>query len=79
MVRDLDVEPQPRQPTATATAATSARPAGGRRARARADGMAPGSAQPTQGQTGSPPKPPEQGDGSPKERKPRNRRHGRPR
>jgi SecD/SecF fusion protein len=68
MVRDLGVEPeQEPQPAA----ARSGRPAGGRRARSRSNG----------GQT---PKPPAQGGdgtegGDDKPKKPRNRRHGRPR
>ncbi|HET6547915.1 MAG TPA: protein translocase subunit SecF, partial [Solirubrobacter sp.] len=76
MVRDLDVETTPEKPAARQPAATgAARPAGGRRARARADGDAepPGSGPSAPaGENG--------GDGgAPKERKPRNRRHGRPR
>ncbi|HEX5622538.1 MAG TPA: protein translocase subunit SecF, partial [Solirubrobacteraceae bacterium] len=69
MVRDLGVEEaQERQPAA---AARSGRPAGGRRARSRANG-------------GQNPKPPAQGGdgadgGDDKPKKPRNRRHGRPR
>ena len=63
MVRDLGVEEEP-QPAA---ARSANRPAGGRRARSRANG-------------GQAPKPP-QGDGGDgeKPKKPRNRRHGRPR
>ena len=66
MVRDLGIEKE--QPQPAAARATGSRPAGGRRARSRADG----------GQ--SQPKPP-QGDGESgeKPKKPRNRRHGRPR
>jgi len=71
MVRDLGIEEEEKQPAA----ARSGRPAGGRRARSRANG----------GQTGQP-RPPQQnpqqdsGDGSgDKPKKPRNRRHGRPR
>ncbi|HET8756857.1 MAG TPA: protein translocase subunit SecD [Solirubrobacteraceae bacterium] len=67
MVRDLGIEEEQRQPAA----ARSGRPAGGRRARSRSDG----------GQT--PPKPPAAGGdgagGEDKPKKPRNRRHGRPR
>ena len=69
MVRDLGVEEEKkRAPEPAATGAS--RPAGGRRARARQNGMAPpaGPAKPAEGE----PK-------EPKERKPRNRRHGRPR
>jgi SecD/SecF fusion protein len=76
MVRDLGVEEAARrQPQPAAAATSSSRPAGGRRARARANGgVTPPAAGP------SPQKPPEPpGDGAPKERKPRNRRHGRPR
>jgi SecD/SecF fusion protein len=61
MVRDLGIEDeQPRQP---AGARAGSRPAGGRRARSRAE------------QQGQPP----QEDGADKPKKPRNRRHGRPR
>jgi SecD/SecF fusion protein len=73
MVRDLNVEeekPAARQPAA---AGASGRPVGGRRARARAEG----------GGNGSPPTGPSSssgnGEGDAKDRKPRNRRHGRPR
>jgi SecD/SecF fusion protein len=74
MVRDLDVEPERTQEQPQPAATGAARPAGGRRARARANGMAPPAG------TGQAP-PPRDGDGdaTPKERKPRNRRHGRPR
>jgi SecD/SecF fusion protein len=69
MVRDLDVEQQQPQPAA------AGRPIGGRRARARQNGP---------GRPAQPPPPRAGGDGdgdgeAPKERKPRNRRHGRPR
>ena len=71
MVRDLGIEEEEqRQPAA---AARSGRPAGGRRARSRANGQT------------RPPKPPAPGDGGgdgsdkPPQKKPRNRRHGRPR
>jgi SecD/SecF fusion protein len=74
MVRELGVgeeKPAVRQPAAAASA--GGRPAGGRRARARANG----------GATPPPAAPPTPGDGSTeetgKERKPRNKRHGRPR
>jgi SecD/SecF fusion protein len=77
MVRELGVdEPAPaaRQPAATGA---GGRPAGGRRARARAEGATgngtppstPPSASPGNGENGDPNK----------DRKPRNRRHGRPR
>ena len=66
MVRDLGIEEaQQRQPAA---APSGSRPAGGRRARSRADSQNP-PAQPPQGG----------GDGADKPKKPRNRRHGRPR
>jgi SecD/SecF fusion protein len=68
MVRDLGIEGE-RQPAATG----GHRPAGGRRARSRAEGGAP--QPPTSGSdsgSGS-------GDGENKPKKPRNRRHGRPR
>jgi SecD/SecF fusion protein len=66
MVRDLGLENQP----APQPAAAGQRPIGGRRARARQQQNGPGR---------TPPPPNTQGDGGPKERKPRNRRHGRPR
>lgn len=65
MVRELGVQEEKPEPQPAATGAT--RPAGGRRARARAQAQA-------EAENGPPP----DGD-SPKERKPRNRRHGRPR
>jgi SecD/SecF fusion protein len=72
MVRELGVEdskPQDRQPAG----ASAARPAGGRRARARADGGKPPASSPSASASGN-------GEGeAAKERKPRNRRHGRPR
>jgi SecD/SecF fusion protein len=67
MVRDLGLEDQEAQPAA----APAGRPAGGRRARSRGNG---GAQQPKPQQ---PPKP--EGDGGDKPKKPRNRRHGRPR
>jgi SecD/SecF fusion protein len=71
MVRDLGIEEaQERQPAA---AARSGRPVGGRRARSRGNGNPP-----AQSPGARPPEPP-QGDGSDKPKKPRNRRHGRPR
>ena len=72
MVKDLGVEEEP-APAPQPAAAGATRPAGGRRARARANGDNP---------PGSPPAPPAAGNGgddAPKERKPRNKRHGRPR
>jgi SecD/SecF fusion protein len=70
MVRDLGIENEP-QPAA----APSGRPAGGRRARSRGNGGAAQQGGPR------PPKPPAAGgDGEDdKPKKPRNRRHGRPR
>src|SRR3954449_222305 len=69
MVRDLGVEEEKKR--APEPAAAGARPAGGRRARARQNGIAPPA-----GPTGQPPADQPK---DPKERKPRNRRHGRPR
>jgi SecD/SecF fusion protein len=70
MVRDLGIEEEP-QPAA----ARSSRPAGGRRARSRGNGNppAPGGQRPPQPPSGG-----GDGDGD-KPKKPRNRRHGRPR
>jgi SecD/SecF fusion protein len=65
MVRDLGIEEAEQRQPAAARAAGS-RPAGGRRARSRA-----------QQQSQQPPK--DGGDGADKPKKPRNRRHGRPR
>ena len=79
MVRDLGVEEAERQRDAEQTeqpqpaGAGATRPAGGRRARARADGVAPPAG------TGGTPPTEDNGDSTPKDRKPRNRRHGRPR
>jgi SecD/SecF fusion protein len=72
MVRELDVESPKPAPQPAATGAAS-RPAGGRRARARANG---GAVPPDAPATGN-----GEGEGEPvnKERKPRNKRHGRPR
>ncbi len=70
MVRDLGLEEAKkasREPAATG----AARPAGGRRARARQNGIAPPAGRAAQPPAELPPEP--------KERKPRNRRHGRPR
>jgi SecD/SecF fusion protein len=75
MVRDLGVDPDAPTTSAPEPAATGAtRPAGGRRARARAE--AGNGAPPPQG--GTPPAS-GNGEGDGKDRKPRNRRHGRPR
>ena len=82
MVKDLGVdEATERQPAAAAAASASAsgRPAGGRRARARANG---GETQPSSGDGGVTPPPTDsngENDSAAKERKPRNKRHGRPR
>ena len=71
MVKDLGVDEEPAAP-APQPAAAGARPTGGRRARARANGGGdPPPASPPSGGNG--------GDDTPKERKPRNKRHGRPR
>jgi SecD/SecF fusion protein len=70
MVRDLGLEDQEPQPAA----APSGRPAGGRRARSRGNSGGGGAQQPKPQQ---PPRP--EGDGGDKPKKPRNRRHGRPR
>lgn len=75
MVKDLGIdEASTRQPAAAASAA-SGRPAGGRRARARATGN--GTTTPPEGPASPAPDAPT--DGDPKDRKPRNKRHGRPR
>ncbi len=72
MVRELDVETSKPEPAATGAGAGT-RPVGGRRARARATGGT------------QPPAPPASGNGenveneAAKDRKPRNKRHGRPR
>ena len=71
MVRNLGVEEATEQ-RKPAAAAAAGRPAGGRRARARGNGDPPG---PRPAGEGEPP----QGDGTDKPKKPRNRRHGRPR
>jgi SecD/SecF fusion protein len=74
MVRNLGIEDEERASRERAKAASaSGRPAGGRRARARASGDAPGGARPA-GEGGG-----DAGDGTDKPKKPRNRRHGRPR
>ena len=70
MVRDLGIEEAEPQPAA---ARSSGRPAGGRRARSRGNSGGGDTPQTPQ----QPPKP--DGDGSGKPKKPRNRRHGRPR
>ena len=75
MVRNLGVEDEPAPRASEPAAAAAGRPAGGRRARARAAGPdAPGS----RAADGEPPATPPS-DGSDKPKKPRNRRHGRPR
>jgi len=77
MVRDLDVAPETTSsPQPAATGAASGRPVGGRRARARAaGGTGTGPTPPANGGNGSA----DNGDTESKERKPRNKRHGRPR
>ncbi|MBE2315422.1 protein translocase subunit SecD [Solirubrobacter sp. CPCC 204708] len=80
MVQDLGIQEESttRQPAATAAAAAAGgRPVGGRRARARANG---GVTPPSGGDGSTPPANGGNGDNeAAKERKPRNRRHGRPR
>ncbi len=83
MVKDLGIdEATERQPAAAAAASApaSGRPAGGRRARARANG---GETPPSGSGEGDATPPPTGGNGendsAAKERKPRNKRHGRPR
>ena len=72
MVRDLGIEEAEPQPAA---ARSSGRPAGGRRARSRGNGSPPTPPPPQQ----QPPQGSGEGDGTQKPKKPRNRRHGRPR
>jgi SecD/SecF fusion protein len=79
MVKNLGIdEATHRSPAGAAAAAASGRPAGGRRARARAGGGdAPANRPPA---TGGTPQPPAEGGGEkPAPKKPRNKRHGRPR
>jgi SecD/SecF fusion protein len=72
MVKELDVEDAAKAQRQPAATAAGSRPVGGRRARDRASGgTTPAAPPPTSGNGG--------GDGDDKERKPRNRRHGRPR
>src|SRR4051794_38097383 len=74
MVRDLDVEDGQPAPDPQPAATAAGRPVGGRRARARAqagDGAPPPVNGPSPSADG--------GNGDAKDRKPRNRRHGRPR
>jgi SecD/SecF fusion protein len=71
MVRDLGIEEEQPQPAA---AARGSRPAGGRRARSRGNGNPPAGENPG----AQPPRQGDEGDGE-KPKKPRNRRHGRPR
>jgi SecD/SecF fusion protein len=73
MVRELDVESTKPAPQPAATGASS-RPAGGRRARARANGGTVPPATPPSSGSGN-----GEDDTSAKDRKPRNKRHGRPR
>jgi len=79
MVRNLGVEEATaRRAQTQPAAATAGRPAGGRRARARATGGGQGSGGRTSGEDGTPPDGGGGGDAD-KPKKPRNRRHGRPR
>jgi SecD/SecF fusion protein len=73
MVRELDVGSAKPAPQPAATGASS-RPAGGRRARARANGGVEPPVTPPSSSSGN-----GENDPSPKDRKPRNKRHGRPR
>jgi SecD/SecF fusion protein len=78
MVRNLGVDEAEAERDRKPAAAAAGRPAGGRRARARANGGdAPGSR--PAGEGDPPAKPPAQGDGPGRSKKTRNRRHGRPR
>ncbi|WP_028058612.1 protein translocase subunit SecDF [Candidatus Solirubrobacter pratensis] len=72
MVRDLGLDEEKGKPAREPAATGASRPVGGRRARARQSGGAPPAGP-------SSPQPPDGGSQEPKERKPRNRRHGRPR
>ncbi len=74
MVRNLGVEEEAQPQRAEPAVARTPRPAGGRRARGRTGGN--GAGDPSQGTGGGAPEPP---GGDPKPRKPRNKRHGRPR
>ena len=77
MVRNLGVEEATARRDQAPAAAAAGRPSGGRRARARAQGGdKPG---PRPGGDGTPPAEGGSGGGSDKPKKPRNRRHGRPR
>jgi SecD/SecF fusion protein len=80
MVRDLGIDEEAPRRTQPAAAAAG-RPAGGRRARSRANGgKGQGAAKPPEGDGGATPPPAEGGGGADKPKKPRNRRrHGRPR
>jgi len=76
MVRNLGIEEERAAKRTEPAAAAAGRPAGGRRARARGTGgEAPGS----RSANGDPPATPPSDGGSDKPKKPRNRRHGRPR
>ena len=72
MVRNLGIEEATSRAKAPPAAAAAGRPAGGRRARAREQGGEGPSARP-------PGQPPAEGEDPDKPKKPRNRRHGRPR
>jgi hypothetical protein len=76
MVRNLGIEEATaRRSQSQPAAAAAGRPAGGRRARARATGGGQGSGGRPSGEGGTPPA----GGDADKPKKPRNRRHGRPR
>ena len=75
MVRDLGIEEQ-RQPASTG--ATRGRPAGGRRSRANGGRTGGSGPQPSGGGPAQPGDKPGDGE-APKPKKPRNRKHGRPR
>jgi SecD/SecF fusion protein len=76
MVRDLGIEEE-RQPASTG--ATRSRPAGGRRARGNGGRGGSGSRPSGSGPSRPAGKPGEGGESAPKPKKPRNRKHGRPR
>jgi SecD/SecF fusion protein len=77
MVRNLGVDSEP-EPARKPAAAAAGRPTGGRRARARANSGGKGPGPSRSAGDGSPP-PDKRDAGDDKPKKPRNRRHGRPR
>jgi SecD/SecF fusion protein len=77
MVRNLGIEEATARKPAAAAAA--GRPAGGRRARARANSSGQGPSPSRPAGDGPPPPEPREGGTGDKPKKPRNRRHGRPR